>query len=382
MSYRSKKTLELEFLKDLIEIYERRWYSNSTFKNSVSIKINKEKYSKYFKDQTLSDLVLNELCKKNFIYIKKIKYRDINESFHLNLEKIEEVYEYLEKTHPQNYFDKLIETFDKYSCVINDIKKNEFLSTYNDGKSIKSYLTSEFLDLVKVSYYIFINEEEIYERNFSNQVFNDSKKLELLKGQIFNYFNDDNILIEKGIIRNPTYLYIKGEGQIIINNQTIDLSVLKYPIGLPSTAIQSIKFNNITKVYSIENLTTFNYFNEEGLIIYLGGFSNQHKIDLLRKVKESTTDFYHFGDIDYGGFSILDNLISNLGVDVKAYNMSLKELDLYKDNLIKISDNSYIERLKTLLNKENLRPYFKVIEYLINNKVKLEQESVVNSYNL
>lgn len=379
MSFNLKKTLQTEILEDLIKIYERRWYRNSNFRNKVNIKIDEKSYSKYFINEKLSDNTLKILEEKEFIFVEKMKYRDINNNFYLNLDKINEIYFYLNKTHPQVYFDKLISVFNKYSCEINDIKKDEFLNSYNEGRSIKSYLNEEYLDLIKVSYYISANEEDIYERNFSNKVFNDSKKLEAMRTQIISFFDNENILIEKGIIRNPTYLYIKGHGQIIINKQIIDLNIINTQVGLPSTVISKLEFNNIEDVYTIENLTTFNDFNKKGLIIYLGGFSNHHKIQLLSKLKNHTNNFYHFGDIDYGGFSILDHLITNLNINIKAYNMSITELKKYKTNLINISDNNYIVKLKTLLNKDNLKPHYETIKYMINNKVKLEQESVVNT---
>lgn len=378
MSIKSRKIIELEILEDLIIIYERRWYLNSNFGTRVSIKIEEKGYNKYFEKPELYDLILAELKEKEFIDVNKLQYRNINESFHLNLNKINEIYIYIDKVHPQIYLDRLIQTFDKYSCEINDLRKNSFFKIRNEKKSIRSYLTKDYIDIVKASYYIDTNEEETYERNFSNKVFNDSKRLEQLKGQIFNYFENDNILIEKGIIKNPTYLYIKGEGELIINNQLIDLSLIETSIGLPSTIISNLEFSNIKKVYSVENLTTFNYFEEEGLILYLGGFSNHHKIELLNKLKKHTTDFYHFGDIDYGGFSILNHLITNVNINIKAYNMSMQEVFKYKDRLIRITEDSYIDKLKTLLGKNNLKPYYDVINYLIANKVKLEQESIID----
>ena len=44
----------------------------------------------------------------------------------------------------------------------------------------------------------------------------------------------------------------------------------------------------------------------------------------------------------------------------------------------KIKEESYINKLKTLLDKPNLINYYDVINYLIDNKVKLEQESFYN----
>lgn len=57
----------------------------------------------------------------------------------------------------------------------------------------------------------------------------------------------------------------------------------------------------------LEHLTTFFRFTRENsLIVYLGGYHNQARRKLLLKIYDAYPDakYYHFGDIDAGGFQI------------------------------------------------------------------------------
>lgn len=376
MSLELIKTTKKILLEDLIDIYERRLLKNSDFKQRVLINIDIDKYPKYFENEKLFNDAISNLEFKKYIEVEYVKFSNNYSRIILNREKVEEIYLYLNKDNPLDKYYNLLKFFDKYPCEINNRKKQEVINAFDENKSVTTYLRDDFIDLIKLAYYLEQNVEEIYERNFSNKVFNDSKRLESLKSQINTYFNAEDILVDKGVVKNPTYLFLKGEGVIYLNKEQINLKNIKTPIGISSNSIKDLEFENVNKVTTIENLTTFNDYRGDGLIIYLGGFSNKHKIDLLTNLKKSTNDFNHFGDIDYGGFLILSNLMTNLGLEIKTINMSIAELEKYKGYLIPIKDKDYINKLSSLLNVENLKAHYETIQYLINNKVKLEQESI------
>ena len=212
----------------------------------------------------------------------------------------------------------------------------------------------------------------------SKTIFDDSKKLAKVKMQIESIYNDENIFEKKGIMSIIPYLYVKGEGIIYINSQKIDLKNLANSIGIPIDKVDELSFENISKVTTIENLTTFYDYVSDGLIIYLGGFSTRNQIQVLKKIKEVCKDFYHFGDIDYGGFTILNNLMEELNLDIKTVNMNLNTLINNLKYTQSFDSDNYIDRLKTLLSKPLLKEYFDVIQYMIDNKVWLEQESFYN----
>lgn len=129
---------------------------------------------------------------------------------------------------------------------------------------------------------------------------------------------------------------------------------------------------------TVENLTTFYDYNSSGLIIYLGGFSTRSQKVILMLLKEICTEFYHFGDVDFGGFTILNDLMESLDMEIKTINMDLDTLISNIKFAQKIEDDKYITKLESLLNKPKLAKYYDLIKYLIDNKIRLEQESFYN----
>ena len=365
-------------LKDLVAIYEKRDANSSNFRTSVKIKLNKDKYPKYFEDTLGYDESINRLVNKGYVKIKTVPHDTIIDSIILNVEKIEEVKSILGLDGVSKVRERLLAELEKY----NDSKiieiKNIIIDRISNNKSIKSYLDDKFIDSIKAIHYIENLDHDVYERNFSNKIYNDSKKLASLKNILNSVYDCEDVFIEKGILSVTPYLYIKGEGQIIINEQTIDLSSLKTSIGLPIDNIDIISFKNIKKVTTIENLTTFYDYKSDGLIIYLGGFSTRSQKKILNKIKQKCSNFYHFGDIDYGGFTILNDLMEYLDLDIKTVNMDLETLKSNISYAQSFDDNDYINKLKTLLLKPRLTKYYDVIQYLIDHNIWLEQESFYN----
>jgi hypothetical protein len=86
--------------------------------------------------------------------------------------------------------------------------------------------------------------------------------------------------------------------------------------------------------------------------------------------------WYHWGDIDYGGFSMLARLRREIKNNIHPFCMNLDELAHYKNLTASIS-TAYIEKLQTLLKRDELSDCFPCINYMIDNKIKLEQEAII-----
>lgn len=367
-------------LNDLISIYEKRDANSSNFKQSIKITLTKDKYTKYFDDVTGYDEAIHRLNKKGYIKIKHFQHDNIIKYILLNTDVVEDIKKEIGIVDSVNSKrEKLLYELSLYDDEIIINLRNEIYNRIATGKSIKSYLSDEMIDAIKAVHYIENLNHDIYERNASNYIFNDSKRLAKIKNSIIKIYGNENIFEEKGILQVTPFVYLKGQAIITINEQIIDLSKISKAIALPIDDLDIMEFTNISKVVTIENYTTFfDYNDKESLIIYLGGFSTRSQKKLLLKIKKNCNNFYHFGDIDYGGFTILNNLISDLNIDVKDINMDLQTLIQYQSFCQKITDESYVIKLKTLLEKENLHPYFEVINYMIENKIRLEQESFYN----
>ena len=129
-----------------------------------------------------------------------------------------------------------------------------------------------------------------------------------------------------------------------------------------------------SKVITIENLTTFNSFvDRDAFVIYLGGYHNSIRRNMIRKIYENNPDkkYYHYGDIDAGGFYILQDLRRKTGIPFAPLNMNLGTIKKYKDYTKKLTKNDR-SRLKNLLGGE----FDEVINYMLENDCKLEQEAI------
>jgi hypothetical protein len=137
--------------------------------------------------------------------------------------------------------------------------------------------------------------------------------------------------------------------------------------------VESIKITGKT-VMTIENLTSFHSAKKEGVfIVYLGGFHNKVRREFIKKIYKDNPDisFCHFGDVDAGGFYILQHLKNKTGIDFKPYKMGIQTLKEYSDFWKPLSENDG-RRLSNLLESE----FGETVKYMIENNCKLEQEAV------
>ena len=128
------------------------------------------------------------------------------------------------------------------------------------------------------------------------------------------------------------------------------------------------------RVVTVENLTSFHdYEGTDDFVIYLGGFHNKVKRDFLMFLYEQNDGkkYLHFGDIDAGGFYILEHLKAKTGIPFKTLYMDVETLVKYKSQTKRLTQNDR-QRIKNLLAKtEN---YKDVLEYMLEQDCKLEQE--------
>ncbi len=225
-------------------------------------------------------------------------------------------------------------------------------------------------------------EEETFIRNFSVKVLSDSKAFERIKTAVvsilceYGDFPDkDCVLEDLNIVKNPGYVYVKGKAVITLSGQQVDLSVMDGELGLSSALLNDIEKVKIlgSKVITIENLTTFNtYSDSDAFILYLGGYHNSIRRKMIRKIYEDNPEknYFHYGDIDAGGYYILLDLRSKTGIDFIPLNMDIETLQKYGEYTKKLTENDKV-RLKNLLGGE----FDAVIRYMLENDCKLEQEA-------
>ncbi|NBI65771.1 hypothetical protein D1646_02890 [Pseudoflavonifractor sp. 60] len=226
---------------------------------------------------------------------------------------------------------------------------------------------------------------ETYVRNFSNAVFGDSKRFQKIQGCIESILcayggqglTQHTVLSAFNLVDNPTYVMFKGLLHININGQEIHLEKIPGGISLPSTAVPAIRNISIegTSLITVENLTT--YHDEpvcQNAIVYLGGFHNTIRTDLLKRIYAANPDkgYFHKGDIDVYGFVILENLKRKTGIPFLPLEMDLDTLKEFEAcHLIKPLNASD----RKMLHIPQLSPYQEILTYMEQHDCKAEQES-------
>ena len=115
--------------------------------------------------------------------------------------------------------------------------------------------------------------------------------------------------------------------------------------------------------------------------MYHGGQYSPAKKTLFLKLAEALPKgcaWYHWGDIDFGGFSMLLRLRREILPSIQPYRMEREELIRYRDFTRTFADD-YAERLQRLSGQEELADCRESLAYMQEHRVKLEQEAMLLS---
>ena len=226
--------------------------------------------------------------------------------------------------------------------------------------------------------------EETYMRNFSEMVFHDSKRLQNILNPVTRILLDygdgvgqkETVLAQYNLISNPGYVYIKGDWQIWCHGQCISTDMFRGGIAISSNALVEIEQIHVPsgRIISVENLTTYHDTKEsQGAIIYLGGFLNTVRTNLLKKVYvfEPDARYFHKGDLDPYGFLILENLKEKTGIPFMPMEMDLNTLrQCHRAGHFRPLD----EADRKAISAPALAEYQPILQYMLQHNCKIEQE--------
>ena len=387
---------EKNLINKLLDKYENSKLSKGGTINNRKIKLTTKddilnSYNGYdsFKYANDNDLIIRKLEELGYIFA--YFENDSFKSLELNVEKIDELYEYIGRDKPSEELSKVKEVLSNYK--FNNFLDNflDYIKTFIEEKY--DYPKSYFNDakqlqlLLETFKNMFLLNSEMKKRDFSVKYLGDSKLFESIQGKIIKiiknfdsneYDNDDDVLAEYNIIKNSSYALVKNNLILSINKSIINLNDLGFELSLSDEMIDSLIINdcNVTKVITVENLTTFYSLDDkDAVIIYLAGFHNHTKQKLLLKIydKFPEANYYHFSDIDAGGFLIYNNLKNKTQIPFIPYRMDINELVNNKDSLKGLTENDR-KRLVKMLTEKDFELFYKTINYMLENNVKLEQE--------
>lgn len=177
-------------------------------------------------------------------------------------------------------------------------------------------------------------------RVLSGHLFSDTKRIEQLLSQLDVLSGEGlasrprskwEVLKTLGLVKQPLPLMVSGIGTILMLEEP-DCTIVRPYVGV---APQSVRGLAATPewVLTIENLTTFHLAAEalkgrdDGLVVFTGGMPSPAWIAGFRRLTgglTSPTAFYHWGDIDVGGFRIaarLQQLAMPEGVSLQPWLM-------------------------------------------------------------
>lgn len=249
----------------------------------------------------------------------------------------------------------------------------------------------------------FLSKEhgEVFVRDLSVKLYRDSKRLEAIAGKaeslLYKYGSfpeREKVLEECSVLKTPSYVMCKGSMILRLDKQELDLGKLSGDLAFSGKTLSEISEIVVTakRLVTVENLTTFHRYEggPEEAVVYLGGFHNTVKRDFLKRIYRNNKNlsFFHFGDIDAGGFYIFEHLRRKTGIPFRPMNMGIPELQKYKDYTkpLSVSDvarlNKLIEKYSGVLestdeaDKEIADQTIKTLKYMLENNVKLEQEAL------
>ena len=379
-------------LNALLDKYEtsKRFSGENKVDRKIQVQVT-ALFSEYLDHANYDDFnTINEaiesLARINLV-VPKISRAKVCSQIQLNLETLADAYLYLGRTPKKDIHSALLDLLVQYQG------RNEVLDHFcrtqieriRSNKPVAHFSNdlAEFEQLLQAVTALFQTRKETFIRDFSVQVFKDSKAFDRISSKVvkllFEYGEfpeKDQVLSSLNLIKNPTYVNFKGSGVIILKGQRIDLSVLTGDIAISSEMLPDIEVIKVTgnAVMTIENLTSFHLADgRDCLLIYLGGFHNQVRRDFIRKlhIQNPTATYFHFGDIDAGGFQILQHLRHQTGIDFKPWKMDLETLMQYEAFARPLTENDR-HRLNQLLGQG----FDETIHYMLENNVKLEQEAV------
>jgi len=393
------KNYKNEILTRLIDKYERSrsFTGDNTVKQSFTVDFAKE-FPEYSDDARIQEIqainqAADELDQKGLVTIRKAK-NGLRKAAVLNADALNEGYIFLGRKPRKELNKRLEELLEQYcgSSELLDRFCSKQLERLQMNKNIE-YFDGDFRkfeNVLKAAAEATRVNSETYRRDFSIRVFGDSKQFEKILGTVesilFNYGDfpeKDTVLEELNIVRNPGHVYFKGQGILTIAGQTMDLSKLKGDIAVSSVSLGQIENIRVTgqRVITIENLTTFNAFDPgDAFVIYLGGYHNAPRRLFIQKLFQSNKEkeYYHYGDIDAGGFQILEHLRSRTGVLFQPLHMDIETLRANLSYTKKLTENDR-KRLKAMLEKESGGELDEVIRYMLDHDCKLEQEALDQS---
>lgn len=315
--------------------------------------------------------------------IKSISLRDYDKAIKLlnhtplalQIQSSLEVFESAFNEKSQPYVLKLRELAqDKWK------KKNSFLGCYVSE-------TEKLIEIVKAAIVILSREDNsnIDYRHFSATYLSHSKRLYDIKGKVSDAIkllsvedvenlSAEEVLTSYGVVQLNHPVYLSGELSLKSHDKELNAG-FDGGIGVWASYVEDVQsLLEIRTVTTIENQATFEKYVSskatDEVVLFTSGIPSPTFKRLYKMIIEACRPdtVRHWGDIDIGGFTILNMLDAFIDKPVKAFNMEpnqyIKSYDSFSTNELRI-----LKRMKVGSDNKH------ALNLAIECKKKFEQES-------
>jgi len=402
-------------LERLLTSYENSslFRGGNTRNRSISMRFTPKEIPDYFIDTSARhkeeiNAAAEQLSRQGIISIKWVKFEEGNliERVILNPDRLEEAYRLAGKPSRTRQEGELKRLLQKTASQAKSPWLKEFCSVMEKRleyhESLHPYLALEEIDASRFLLHVLLALEEVEgevpRRVFSLQALGDSKSFARLENRALKVMrdfsgrelpeNDKEAWAELGLVENPQHIYVSGRLTLQLGNDTLPVASFYPDLGLPAAILAQAQVVSLESEYiiTIENLTSFYQFvraypEQKYLAIYLGGYHNTLRRQFILKLKDYLEEnslsipFCHWGDIDYGGFAIFHHLKTRCAIELKPVGMDIETLKNHRRHAANFTA-AYGQRLERLLRQENYAIFHPVIQYMLENRLRLEQEAI------
>lgn len=406
----------------LIEKYEKsKAFVTGSFAQKISLAIQKDgelsTKLENIEEKTKFLASLRILQSNDIIEYSWVKYEQgnlVDKVWLLpNEESIRACYTLLNRVPVKDIVSRLVEVVSDYQTQLEEESAlyrflNNEIEVIKEKQKIPRFFSDNLTfmeDILKCLVYIDHNEEEVLERILSVKLYGDSKYFEKrVRGKALSILrdikkqnndeidSDEELLSEKGIVKWPEIIEFTGS----INVTLLDESRIEYAghhfgayiNSKTIKAIKAIELEKVQKVVFIENKANYVWYVEnrktvDEVVIYHGGCYSPIKGKWFQKIYEAgeksiqTINYYHWSDIDIGGFRIFTRLKNAIIPRLLPYQMDVLTLIEYSEHALTIEDKAYKRALENMLKDVMYQEFWPVIQEMLRYSIRLEQENLI-----
>ena len=389
MNNKKEKDYLVRRILDKIESSSVDWRENAS--GNRSLKIQQEDFNRAGKSELLEEARMLE--QRGLVQIKWLEYGNDIEKITYCLKQAGQFYELSGLTPKWERIQEERQTLCRWSKQA----QTGWLKAYYEDQAASLEKGKQSSDLQKYGEQLFIClnaveklKEPVYQRVFSVAVLGSTKVFEnVLRTRVVSILsayhpdvdeamNDKEILSQVYLEEYAQELAVKGNLKIILMGKEISLADFYYGTVLNTKTLRHAEVpagQNIRKIITVENKANYVSmpYEEETLIIFSHGFFSPLECEFLRKLLAVLPDveFYHTGDLDYGGIRIFRHIREHVCPRVRPLSMDADQYDHYIQYGYEIKP----ETLKKLEDMRGTEPLMEeLIEHMIKGKMGIAQQ--------